>query len=73
MAIGLSLIMIAVGAVLAFAVTATVQGIDVTAVGVILLVVGGIGLAISMLFFASFAPFGHTRGHYRDEVVHDEF
>lgn len=72
MGFGVSLFLIAVGAVLAFAVTATVQGIDVTAVGVILMIVGLVGLAISMLFFASWAPFATTRYRHRDEVIHDE-
>ena len=67
MALGVSLFLIAIGAILAFAVTATVQGVDVTAVGVILMIVGSIGLLLSLLFWASFAPFGnrdhsHTTG-----------
>lgn len=70
-ATGLSLILIAAGAVLTFAVTATVTGIDITAVGVILMVVGIIGLMLSLLFLASFAPFGRTHRHHTDEVVRD--
>ncbi|MPZ97940.1 MAG: hypothetical protein GEU80_01170 [Dehalococcoidia bacterium] len=64
MALGSSLFLIAVGAILAFAVTATVQGVDVTAVGVILMIVGGLGLLLSLLFWASFAPYRrrHTHG-----------
>ena len=46
MGIGISLILIAVGAVLAFAVTATVQGLDIIVVGVILMIVGGFGLVL---------------------------
>ncbi len=44
----LSLIMIAVGAILAFAVTADVEGIDIGVVGVILLIVGIVGLIVSL-------------------------
>jgi len=69
-ATGLSLILIAAGAVLTFAVTATVTGIDVTAVGVILMVVGIIGLMLSLLFLASFAPFGRTH-HHTDRITRD--
>jgi hypothetical protein len=55
--VGLSLFLLAVGAILAWAVTATVTGIDVQVVGVILMVIGLLGLAISLLFWTSFAPF----------------
>jgi hypothetical protein len=62
MAVGTSLLLIAVGAILAFAVNAQVQGVDINAVGAILMIVGIIGMAISLLFLASFAPFGGDRG-----------
>jgi Domain of unknown function (DUF6458) len=55
--IGLSLVLITVGAILAWAVNATVTGIDIKVVGVILMVVGLMGLVLSLLFWASFAPF----------------
>ena len=46
MYIGTSIFLIAVGAILKFAVTATVAGIDVQTAGVILIVVGIIGLVL---------------------------
>jgi hypothetical protein len=49
MYIGSSIFLIAVGAILAFAVTATVAGVDIQTAGVILMVVGGLGLVISLL------------------------
>ncbi len=55
--IGVSLFLIAVGGILAWAVTATVTGIDLKVVGVILMIVGAMGLMLSLLFWASFAPF----------------
>lgn len=55
--IGLSLMLIAVGAILAWAVEATVVGLDIVVVGAILMVVGSMGLVLSLLFWASFAPF----------------
>jgi len=67
----LSLILIAAGAILTFAVTSTVEGLNVTAVGVILMVVGFIGLMFTLLFLASFAPFARTRTHHTEEVVRD--
>jgi hypothetical protein len=52
MTIGTSLFLIAVGAILKWAVTWTVAGIDLHVAGVILMVVGGAGLLIglAMLF-----------------------
>ena len=50
MGIGTSILLIAVGAILRFAVTATVSGIEIATVGTILLVVGIIGLLISLLY-----------------------
>ncbi|HEX7300824.1 MAG TPA: DUF6458 family protein [Solirubrobacteraceae bacterium] len=48
MTIGTSLFLIAVGAILKFAVTAHVAGVDLHTVGVILMIVGGVGLAIGL-------------------------
>jgi hypothetical protein len=49
MPLGISLFLIAIGAILTFAVTADVAGIALETVGVILLIVGGIGLLLSLL------------------------
>jgi hypothetical protein len=65
MAIGTSLLLIAVGAILAIAVDYEVTGIDIQTVGVILIVVGIIGLVLSMLLFVGMAPFG-SRGRAGD-------
>ena len=46
--IGTSLFLIAVGAILKFAVTLTVAGIDLHTVGVILMVVGCFGLVLGL-------------------------
>jgi hypothetical protein len=50
MGIGTSIFLIAVGAILKFAVTATVSGISLATVGTILMIVGILGLLISMVF-----------------------
>ena len=50
MTIGFGLFLIAVGAILNFAVTATVAGIDIQTVGVILMIVGAIAFVISLVF-----------------------
>jgi len=53
MTLGVSLFLVAVGAILKFAVTADVAGIDIQVVGVILMVVGVLGFAISVFFYLS--------------------
>jgi hypothetical protein len=63
MAVGTSLMLIAIGAILAFAVDAQVSGLDINAIGAILMIVGIVGMAFSLLFLASFAPFGSGGGH----------
>jgi uncharacterized protein DUF6458 len=50
--IGLSLLLIAIGAILKFAVTTHVSGLNVATVGVILMVVGAIGLVLSLIWLA---------------------
>jgi ascorbate-specific PTS system EIIC-type component UlaA len=59
MGTGVSIILIAVGAVLAWAVNATTSGFNVHTVGYILLVVGIIGLLLSMIFWSSWAGPGY--------------
>ena len=49
MGIGISILLMAIGAVLLWAVTASVAGISLNVVGVILLVVGAIGLLAGLL------------------------
>jgi hypothetical protein len=51
MGIGVSIFLIAVGAILAFAVHATLGAVSVQTVGVILMVVGAVGLLVAMLVF----------------------
>ena len=67
MGIGVSLVLIAVGAILTWALTASVSGIDLDVVGVILMIVGGVGLLLSFAFWSSWGGFGQGR----DTVVHD--
>jgi beta-lactamase regulating signal transducer with metallopeptidase domain len=62
MGIGTSLLLIAVGAILRWAVTDTVSGVNLATVGLILLIVGIIGLLIS-LYYATV----YTRS--RDTVI----
>jgi hypothetical protein len=76
MGIGASLVLIAVGAVLAWAVNASTSGFDVNTVGYILLVVGIIGLVLSMIFWSTWGGPGYfTReraGGRRRTVVEED-
>jgi Domain of unknown function (DUF6458) len=51
--IGTSLFLIAVGAILYFAVNASISGLSIATVGLILMIVGVIGLLISLFFLSS--------------------
>ena len=50
---GTSLFLIALGAILYFAVDADVSGLQISTIGIILMVIGIIGLLISLFFLAS--------------------
>ncbi len=68
MGIGVSLFLLAVGAILAWAVDVETSGFNLDTVGVILMIVGGLGLLLSLLFWSSFAPFGGARREERTVV-----
>jgi hypothetical protein len=59
MGVGVSLILIAVGAVLAWAVDVSTSGFNLNTVGYILLIVGIIGLLLSLIFWSSWAGPGY--------------
>ena len=64
MGIGLGIVLIAVGAILTWAVTADAEGVDVNTVGVILMVVGAVALLLSLLLFESWSPYRRRRTTY---------
>lgn len=53
MGIGISLLLVAAGAVLVWAVHLTVHGVDLVTVGWILLIVGGVGALVSLIFMST--------------------
>ena len=53
MGIGTSLLLIAVGAILRYAVTDSISGVDLATIGLILMIAGIVGLVISLFMFAS--------------------
>lgn len=67
MGIGVSVFLLAAGAILTYAVDAQTEGINLDTVGVILMIVGAIGLLMSLLFWSSWAA-----GRRGDRVVERE-
>jgi len=65
MGLGVSILLIAAGAILAFAVNATVSGVEIHTVGWILLIVGIVGAVLSMIFWSSWAGPGYWGGRRR--------
>lgn len=66
MPLGTSIFLIAVGAILRYAVTATTSGINLQTVGTILIIVGIVGLILSLLYMLSWGP---RRAVARERVV----
>jgi Domain of unknown function (DUF6458) len=69
MGIGVGMFLIAVGAILAFAVNATSSAVNVDAVGWILMLVGLVAVLLSLIFWSSWAGPGYwnRRRTYVDE------
>ena len=69
MGITASLLLTAAGAVLTWGVTATLSGLDINTVGVILMVVGIVGFVVSLCFWSSWGGFGRAGAPGRDTTV----
>jgi hypothetical protein len=72
MGFGVSLVLIAVGAVLLWAVNASVRGVELDTIGVILMIVGGVGLLVSMLFWSSWGGWRPGRDTSDTTVVRED-
>jgi hypothetical protein len=66
MTIGSSILLIAVGAILRYAVTASVSGISITTIGLILMIAGIAGVVLSLLYVLAFSS---RRGVPAERVV----
>jgi Domain of unknown function (DUF6458) len=66
MGIGASLFLIVVGAILVFAVTADVSGVDIATVGWILMIAGAVGMLLSLIFWSTWGGAGTLR---RETIV----
>ena len=67
MGIGTSIFLIAVGAILRYAVTGNVEGVDLDVVGLILMIVGVVGLVLTFLWMTMWAD--RRRGVVADRAV----
>jgi hypothetical protein len=68
MGFGASLVLMAAGAVLWWAVSVDAEGVNLNTVGMILFVIGAVGLALSLVFWSSWGGVGTWR---RDVVERD--
>ena len=66
MGIGVSLLLIAVGAILIWAVDVSVSGLELMTIGWILLIVGAVGALLSIIFWSSWGGTGR-----RETVVEE--
>jgi uncharacterized membrane protein YidH (DUF202 family) len=72
MSIGVGIFLMVLGAILAFAVETDVPGVNVNALGVILLLIGLVAALYSLLFWSSVTPWGRRRVAARRQVVVEE-
>jgi len=57
-----SLLMIAAGAIMVWAVNTTASGFSIHTVGIILMVIGAVGLVLSIIFWSSWGGFNSRAG-----------
>lgn len=69
MGVGTSILLVAVGAIMRFAITAQASGFSIQTIGLILMIVGVVGFVISLFFWNSWGGFGSGAGVYRGRTV----
>lgn len=69
MGIGASIFLIVAGAILTFAVTTEVSGIDIATVGWILMIAGAAGFLLSLIFWSTWGGVGTWR---RETIVRQD-
>ena len=62
MGTAVSLLLIAAGAIMTWAVTTTATGFSIHTAGIIVMVVGAVGLVLSIIFWSSWGGFGAAAG-----------
>ena len=68
MGIGVSIFLLAAGAILNWGVSTDPQGVDLGAIGTILMIVGLLGLLVSLVAFGDWAPWRQDAYRRRDVV-----
>jgi hypothetical protein len=73
MGIGVSIFLIAVGLILALAVNVTTSGVETDTIDWILVVVGAVGMLLSLIFWSSVGSWGPWRRetYVRDDPYYD--
>lgn len=71
MGMGVSLLLIAVGAILVWGLQSDIAGISEDAIGVILMIVGAVGLILSLMFWSSWGGPGYFGGRRRETYVEE--
>jgi Na+/proline symporter len=72
MPLGTSIFLIAVGAILRYAVTAHISGVSLTTIGLILMIAGALGVVLSLLYMATARTRGErviTRDPYEERRI----
>lgn len=72
MGLGVGIFLIAVGAILTFAVNVQTNGVNLDTVGWILMAVGGAGVLLSLIFWSTWAGPGYFAGDRRRTTTHIE-
>jgi Domain of unknown function (DUF6458) len=72
MGLGVGIFLIAVGAILTFAVNAHANGVNLDTIGWILMAVGAFGILLSLIFWSSWAGPGYWSGDRRRTTYVDE-
>jgi uncharacterized protein DUF6458 len=73
MGMGVSLLLIALGAILVWAVDVSVSGLELVTIGWILLAVGALGALLSLMFWSSWGGFGGPAEGRRRTVVREDY
>jgi hypothetical protein len=71
MGIGVSLLLIAAGAILVWGVSGDIGSVNEDAIGWILMIVGAVGLVLSMIFWSTWAGPGYWANRRRATYVDD--
>ena len=69
MGVGTSIVLIAAGAILRFAVSVTTTGFNLHSIGLILMIVGALSLVLSITFWSSWGGFGAGGTYRRQRTV----